>query len=405
MGQCNGSTCPSSKRKKIIILLVGLDNAGKTCTAKCLLKEPRENIAPTVGFSIVKPRGSKHDVTIYDLGGGQRIRGIWKCYFAESYGLIYVVDASDASRFAECKESLHELIGNPSIAGKPVLLLANKQDNQAALDEVDICEVLDVETIVDKFKCRTKVETCSATAYKGKQVDRTILKGFQWLVKTIAVDYKTLSARVEEDVAKQREVQEKEQAERVERIRLLREEREKLDATLDDLSDGNDAVNPFRPINEIKDRLERSAAKDDDDLRENANGGDKIPSRPLSQNGEVRPPLINGFMATTKEHVSFQGDASEPTAATIAKAKKKRRLGRNNKTAPMEVPPQKDLPRRESITLPPLQLRSSSSGTTISVNTSATENVQRPPSGVKHSWGLAEELEPVDAEQPRSPAR
>lgn len=84
--------------------------------------EPTSEAVPTVGFSSVSLKHGKYNVTIYDLGGGPKIRGIWKKYFALVHGLIFVVDASDFQRLEECKVEIESVLKNEKIAGKPMLL-------------------------------------------------------------------------------------------------------------------------------------------------------------------------------------------------------------------------------------------------------------------------------------------
>ena len=79
-------------------------------------------MAPTVGFSSVDFRFGKTDITMFDLGGGKKIRGIWKNYFAEMYGVIYVIDSSEPDRLEECASVLQGLVEHPKVAGKPVLV-------------------------------------------------------------------------------------------------------------------------------------------------------------------------------------------------------------------------------------------------------------------------------------------
>lgn len=69
--------------KRIVLLLAGLDNAGKTTTAKGLIGEVGDSEVPTVGFSSISLLYGKHTVVIYDLGGGAQIRGIWHRYFVD----------------------------------------------------------------------------------------------------------------------------------------------------------------------------------------------------------------------------------------------------------------------------------------------------------------------------------
>lgn len=95
-----------------------------------------------------------------------------------------MVDSSDISRMDEVKDVLHKLLSNEKITGKPVLLLANKQDQENALDEIDLVEKLDLEKIVNEKHCPTLVETCSATDAKTK-IDPGIKKGYLWLLNHI----------------------------------------------------------------------------------------------------------------------------------------------------------------------------------------------------------------------------
>lgn len=81
-----------------------------------------QDVAPTVGFSKVDLKQGKFEVTIFDLGGGKRIRGIWKNYYSESHGVVFVVDSSDVQRIQETRETMAEVLQHPRIAGKPVLV-------------------------------------------------------------------------------------------------------------------------------------------------------------------------------------------------------------------------------------------------------------------------------------------
>lgn len=86
------------------------------------LTESPEDVAPTVGFSKIDLKQGRFEVTIFDLGGGKRIRNIWRNYYAESYGVIFVVDSSDIARMEETKQAMIEVLNSPKISGKPVLV-------------------------------------------------------------------------------------------------------------------------------------------------------------------------------------------------------------------------------------------------------------------------------------------
>lgn len=81
-----------------------------------------EDVVPTVGFSSVQLERTKYSVTLYDLGGGARIRSIWANYYALAHGVIFVVDASATDRAPECRQAIAEVLGDPRISGKPVLV-------------------------------------------------------------------------------------------------------------------------------------------------------------------------------------------------------------------------------------------------------------------------------------------
>ncbi len=62
------------------------------------------------------------DVTMLDVGGGSKIRGIWENYYAEVHGIVFVIDASDAQRIGEARDVLEEVVKDARMGGKPVLL-------------------------------------------------------------------------------------------------------------------------------------------------------------------------------------------------------------------------------------------------------------------------------------------
>ena len=80
------------------------------------------DVVPTVGFEPQKFNYRSYNLTINDLGGGERVRDLWKHYMAESYGFIYVLDSSNRKRIEETKKEFTKFLNNPKVSGKPVLL-------------------------------------------------------------------------------------------------------------------------------------------------------------------------------------------------------------------------------------------------------------------------------------------
>ncbi|KAM6945715.1 ADP-ribosylation factor-like protein 13B [Aplochiton taeniatus] len=257
--------------RKVTLVMVGLDNAGKTATVRGIQGESPEDVAPTVGFSKVDLRQGKFEVTIFDLGGGKRIRGIWKNYYSESYGVVFVVDSSDVQRIQETKDTMAEVLGHPRIAGKPVLVLANKQDREGALAEADIIENLSLEKLVNENKCLCQIEPCSAVLGYGKKVDKSIKHGLNWLLNNIAKDYEAIAERVQKDTAEQRAQEEQDKKERVERVRRIREERDREEreeaeregrtAQQEEDDDNENVASPFQPIGNAITETENKAKK------------------------------------------------------------------------------------------------------------------------------------------------
>ncbi|XP_014843122.1 PREDICTED: ADP-ribosylation factor-like protein 13B isoform X4 [Poecilia mexicana] len=268
-------------QRKVTLVMVGLDNAGKTAAVRGIQGENPQDVAPTVGFSKVDLKQGKFEVTIFDLGGGKRIRDIWKNYYSESHGVVFVVDSSDVQRIQETRETMAQVLQHPRIAGKPVLVLANKQDLEGALPEADIIENLSLEKLVNENKCLCQIEPCSAILGCGKKVDKSIKKGLTWLLSNIAKDYEAIAERVQKDTAEQRALEEQDKKERAERVRRIREERERLEreeaeregrpVQEDEADDGN-MQSPFQPIGDLISKREETDRKEQLELGDRSNG-------------------------------------------------------------------------------------------------------------------------------------
>ncbi|XP_022190631.2 ADP-ribosylation factor-like protein 13B [Nilaparvata lugens] len=395
------------RNRKIVLLLVGLDNAGKSCAAKGLSKEPVEDVVPTVGFNSVKLIHRGHQVIIYDLGGGKQIRDIWHRYFADVHGVIFVVDASDRGRLDECKNVLTELLKNEKLAGKPVLMLANKQDKEGALDELDIVERLNVEQLVNSQQCPTLVETCSAAAplptRRKRKLDSGINNGYKWLLRRIISDYDDLNARVLKDQEEQKEALALEREAR--RIRIKEERRKRGDLSSSEESsdhENNHNPDPFQPIHmlvEENDRKEKQKSV-------TQNGGPNLHKSGLS-NGN-----ITGIIDLESHSHSSSNRNDEKTVSAVegvkeqfrqksASQKKKRNMfSKNNKTAPLAestTMQEKKNPTEENFyklnELPPIK---SSQVTWAQISSSGKAN-----GAVNHTetclWDLGKSLEVVMA--------
>ncbi|KAJ9437210.1 ADP-ribosylation factor-like protein 3 [Diplonema papillatum] len=166
--------------KEARILVLGLDNAGKTCCLKRLSDEETENVMPTKGFNIKSLSQEGFKLNVWDVGGQRIIRPYWRNYFQETDAVLYVVDSADQKRLDETSLELSLLLEEEKLAGCPVLVLANKQDLLKALSSDEISQALKLHTLRDRA---WKIQACSAKTGEG------LASGMEWIVRTLNSTY------------------------------------------------------------------------------------------------------------------------------------------------------------------------------------------------------------------------
>ncbi|XP_048772618.1 ADP-ribosylation factor-like protein 3 [Ostrea edulis] len=167
----------SNQDKELRILLLGLDNAGKTTLLKKLASEDISHITPTQGFNIKSVASSGFKLNVWDIGGQRKIRPYWKNYFENTDVLIYVIDSADQKRFEETGVELSELLEEQKLQGVPVLIYANKQDLLQAAHASEIAQGLSLETIRDR---KWHIQACSAHNGEG------VADGITWMSQVVS---------------------------------------------------------------------------------------------------------------------------------------------------------------------------------------------------------------------------
>jgi len=147
MGLLNIIRKTKEKEKEIRILILGLDNAGKTTIVKKFNGEDINTISPTLGFNIKTLFFKDFKLSIWDVGGQVSIRTYWRNFFEQTDGLIWVIDSSDQSRLQSCKTELHELLKQEKLAGASLLIFYNKSDIEGCMTLEQIKEFLDLDRI------------------------------------------------------------------------------------------------------------------------------------------------------------------------------------------------------------------------------------------------------------------
>lgn len=171
-----------------------------------------------MGFS--KPvtlRRGKFYVTVYDLGGGVRIRPLWKNYFSDVHGAIFVVDSADTERMDEVKREFVECFKHPMLQGKPILIFANKQDLKEALDEAEISQQMGLNELTSSS--HLVVKTIADAKKNGDAFDERIFEGLNWLLKSVTSDYQRLNSRVKVDQAAAKAAREERRAAQAARVK------------------------------------------------------------------------------------------------------------------------------------------------------------------------------------------
>jgi ADP-ribosylation factor-like protein 6 len=142
------------KKKDANVIVVGLDNSGKTTIINHL--KPKESkshdIVPTIGFTVEKFSSSSLSITAFDMSGQGRYRNLWEHYYTECQGIIFVIDSSDKLRMVVAKEELEQLLSHNCIINRriPVLFFANKMDVREAISSVKVSSLLLLENIRNK---------------------------------------------------------------------------------------------------------------------------------------------------------------------------------------------------------------------------------------------------------------
>lgn len=154
------------------ILVLGLDNAGKTTILYRLQIGEVVSTIPTIGFNVETVTYKNIKFQVFDLGGQSSIRPYWRCYYPNTQAVIYVVDSSDVERLGTSKEEFHAILDEEELKNALILVYANKQDLPGALSEAQVAEGLGLHDIKSRDWSIFK-----ASAVKGEG----LFEGLDWL--------------------------------------------------------------------------------------------------------------------------------------------------------------------------------------------------------------------------------
>lgn len=133
--------------KESRILLLGLDNAGKTTFMRMVTTGQLRSMEPTRNATTEEFEIFGNHFRVIDLGGHFAARRLWTDYFHGIDGVMYIVDASDHSRLNESMVELHSIATNEILGKCPLMILGNKIDIPGACSEYELREALQLHAL------------------------------------------------------------------------------------------------------------------------------------------------------------------------------------------------------------------------------------------------------------------
>jgi len=169
-------------KKEMRILMVGLDAAGKTTILYKLKLGEIVTTIPTIGFNVETVEYKNISFTVWDVGGQDKIRPLWRHYFQNTQGLIFVVDSNDRERVSEARDELMRMLNEDELREALVLIFANKQDLPNAMNAAEITDKLGLHGLRNRT---WYIQSTCATSGDG------LYEGLDWLSTALKNKSKT----------------------------------------------------------------------------------------------------------------------------------------------------------------------------------------------------------------------
>ena len=161
----------SRSRSNFKIIILGIQNAGKTTILYRLSLGQLVQTTPTIGSNVEEISYNNVKLQAWDLGGQESTRSVWDVYFVNTDAIIYVIDTHDTN-FEESKNQFYKLLDNEALKNTIILIFANKQDLSGAKKVNEIIQIYELDKIKDHI---WYVQPCSAQTGEG------LVTGMKWL--------------------------------------------------------------------------------------------------------------------------------------------------------------------------------------------------------------------------------
>ena len=163
-------------KRDVRILMVGLDAAGKTSILYQLKMAELVKTIPTIGFNVEQLDYKGLRFTIWDVGGQDKIRVLWKHYYQNTDGIIFVVDSNDKERLELVKETLSLCLIEEEVKDAALLVFANKQELNGAVSPNELTNILELGKVNNR---KWLVQGSSAMSGQG------LKEGLDWLANAL----------------------------------------------------------------------------------------------------------------------------------------------------------------------------------------------------------------------------
>lgn len=163
-------------KREYRVLILGLDNAGKTTILYKLQMGEVVTTVPTIGFNVETVQYKNLRFQVWDLGGQTSIRPYWRCYYQNTNAIIYVVDSADPERMGISKQELVTMLEEEELKDAALVVFANKQDLPNALPVDAIAEKLGLASLKQR-----QWQIFKTSAIKGDG----LYDGLDWLANAI----------------------------------------------------------------------------------------------------------------------------------------------------------------------------------------------------------------------------
>merc|ERR1711953_1546120 len=127
--------------------MVGLDAAGKTTILYKLKLGEVVTTIPTIGFNVGTVEYKNIKFSVWDVGGQDKIRKLWRYYYQNTQGLIFVIDSNDRDRIEDAREELSKILNEDEMRNAAVLVFANKQDLPNSMPAAEVSEKLGLRSM------------------------------------------------------------------------------------------------------------------------------------------------------------------------------------------------------------------------------------------------------------------